>query len=105
MRYYTNFALTAEKDIELSEDILEEVTGYDWEHVSGNTWRTTDSCKWYSSDEDMKNFSKQYPNKLFILEGEGEESGDLWKEYFKNGKFVHYQAELIFPDFNEEDLK
>jgi hypothetical protein len=105
MGYYTDYKLIAEKDVELTEEILEEMSGYDWEMTSSNQWRPTDSCKWYSSDEDMKKFSEKYPGKLFILEGEGEESGDIWKEYFKDGKYIHYQADYTFPEFNEKDLK
>jgi hypothetical protein len=45
-----------------------------------------DSSKWYDHEDDMREFSKLYPNVVFRLEGEGEEAGDVWCKFFQNGK-------------------
>lgn len=66
---------------------------------------TAEECKWYEHDEDMRRFSKKYPNVLFILEGEGEESGDIWKKYYKDGKCQEVQAKLVFEEYDENKLK
>lgn len=43
-----------------------------------------EAVKWYTYEEDMKKLSKQFPNDIFKLSGEGE-CGRLWVQYFKNG--------------------
>jgi ABC-type Fe3+-hydroxamate transport system substrate-binding protein len=63
-----------------------------------------DSVKWYSHQEDMRSFSKKYPEVLFILSGEGEDPEDMWKEYHKNGLMQKVNAEITFEEFNETKL-
>lgn len=46
-----------------------------------------DSCKWYDHEADMIQMSREFPDILFELTGEGEEAGDLWRKYFKNEKY------------------
>lgn len=107
MGYYTRFELTTKPNIELNEDELSEMSGgYGWE-VFGKSARIDDSVKWYDFNEHMKKFSKLKKHKdvLFVLNGEGEESGDIWQGYYKNGKSIIHHAVLTFPEFKEEDLK
>lgn len=61
-----------------------------------------DTAKWYSWQRDMEAVSKEYPNLLFALEGEGEESGDIWKAWARNGKVVEARAKIVFetPDLD-----
>ena len=53
----------------------------------------------------MREVSKQHPNVLFELSGEGGENGDLWKAYFKNGKMQMCKAKIIYDDFDEAQLQ
>jgi hypothetical protein len=61
-------------------------------------------CKWYEHEDDMRRFSKLYPHILFELSGEGEESGDLWKKYFLNGKMQYCKVKMEFEPFDESKL-
>lgn len=61
---------------------------------------SVDSCKWYQHEEEVREFSKQFPDVLFTLSGAGEESGDIWKQYFVNGKSQYTKAKLVFEDFD-----
>jgi hypothetical protein len=45
-----------------------------------------------------------FPTVLFTLKGEGEESGDMWFKYFKNGKMQVAMARIEFDSFNEGKL-
>ena len=63
------------------------------------------STKWYEYDENMKTISKKYPETIFILEGEGEESGDIWKRYYLNGKVQVAEAKISYDEFDEKKLK
>ena len=65
---------------------------------------TLDYCKWYNHAEDLKEFSKKHPDALFMLSGEGEESGDIWKRYFRNGKSQLCEAKIVFEDYDENKL-
>lgn len=64
-----------------------------------------DSMKWYDHIRDMEEVSRQFPDVTIMLHGEGEENGDMWNAYFKNGKHAIYRAEIIYPEFNPDDLR
>lgn len=64
-----------------------------------------ESCKWYDHEKQLIAFSKEQPNWLFTLSGTGEESGDIWKKYFVNGKIQSAKAVITFEDFDERKLK
>jgi len=64
-----------------------------------------DACKWYSWKEDMLKYSKQYPDVLFTLHGEGEETGDIWKAYIQNGKTQVEAATFQVASFDPSKLE
>jgi hypothetical protein len=63
-----------------------------------------DTMKWYGHSEDMRKLSCEFPTALFTLSGEGEESGDIWRKYYKGGKCQIAQAEIKMADFDPEKL-
>lgn len=63
-----------------------------------------DTVTWYDYEEDMLDISKQFPDVLFCLHGEGEESGDIWDHYFLNGKAQYCKAEINIPPFDPNRL-
>lgn len=85
MGYYTSYNLYTEPKMKLDLELLETVTGYDWEEYSEGHYTPGDTIKWYENGEDMKNLSKMFPDVTFTLEGDGEEQGDLWKTSYKDG--------------------
>lgn len=64
-----------------------------------------DSCKWYEWKDDMIKHSLKNPGVLFTLDGEGEESGDVWRTYFKDGKMQQEVAEIQLAGFDPAKLK
>jgi len=66
--------------------------------------RSEDGTKWYDYRQDMIEFSKRFPDVLFRLHGEGEEGGDLWDEYYKNGQYQHCPVRMEYDDFDENKL-
>jgi hypothetical protein len=63
-----------------------------------------DSCKWYGNEKDMKVVSKAFPDIVFKLQGEGEEPGDMWIKYFKNGKMQKCHAKIEYDPYDESKL-
>ena len=98
MGYYTDFELNySSNERDKVQERLEEISnGY-----TGND----SGVKWYNHEEDMKQLSREFPDILFELCGEGEESGDIWEKYFKNGKMQCCKAVLTFEPFDEAKLK
>jgi hypothetical protein len=61
--------------------------------------------KWYDHRKDMIRVSKDYPDVLFTLSGEGEEPGDVWKEYYLGGRYQEAKGVITFPEFDASKLK
>lgn len=64
-----------------------------------------DSCKWYDHEDDMRRLSLRFPDVVFTLNGEGEESGDVWVKYFKDGKMQVDKAVIKFAPFDPKKLQ
>ena len=64
-----------------------------------------DGVKWYDHKDHMKILSNEIKNVVFLLEGEGEESGDIWKEYWLNGRYQRCDAQIWFDEFDERKLE
>ena len=110
----TNFTKIKEMVEEINElehyDLSEEVISYiilheEINYAIENLDEFGEETKWYSHENDMRKLSNKFRDVLFELEGEGEESGDMWKEYYKNGKMQRCNAEFVFPEYNELELK
>jgi hypothetical protein len=124
MGYYTNYTLSILNHDELEPDIdlkvakalanLDYFKDYDEERqkkflasIEDNYRKgrdpiaevvSFDSHKWYEHEEDMKEIAAQFPQCIFELEGEGEESGDLWKEWYCGNKFKQSFAEITYDE-------
>ena len=118
MGYYTTYELEViGKDVEIPASFIEEAKKYgiavqpEIDHhkaiadMSGYDYIFGDSIKWYDHEKEMRGYSQMYPNLVFKLSGEGEESGDIWVKYFKNGKMQVCKVKITFDDFDETKLK
>jgi hypothetical protein len=80
-------------------------TTYDYaKHALTKDGNTSEPCKWYDHEDELRIFSANYPKWLFTLEGKGEEAGDLWKKYFVNGKMQLANAKIVFDEFEPSKL-
>lgn len=65
-----------------------------------------ESLKWYEHEEEMVELSKRYPTMVFILDGDGEEQGDIWRKFFLNGKMHEWRQEEVYrPPFDQSILR
>lgn len=108
MSYYSYYTFsvmngTAEDDERITAELRAEnenaqlcmtEDGYPESHIT-----------WYEHEEDLKEFSKKYPDLVLHLSVEGEEQGDMSQKYFKNGKMQICRAEINFPDYDENKLQ
>jgi len=103
MGYCTNFELNIEDgdiDISVISKRLTQITKYTFGYDG-----TLYHAKWYDWKDDMRKLSSEYHDIVFVLSGQGEEYGDIWKAYFKNGKMQYAAAIVTFEPFDEGKLK
>lgn len=109
MGYTTYFTVSRNDGEPFTPEQLEALDGidvFDYETEEGDRVVVLEgAAKWYDCSADMKEFSLAFPGVVFKLHGEGEESGDLWDEYFKNGMSQECRADIIYPDYDEEKLR
>ena len=99
MGYYTRHQLTIVSGNDYTTDYETEITeSTDYSDLF------EDSIKWDDCENDMKEYSKRHPNVVFLIDGEGEESLDVWKAYFKDGKMFKTKAVMTFEDFTMDKL-
>lgn len=65
---------------------------------------SSDECKWYENHEEMIELSKHFPETIFCLYGDGEETGDTWYKYYKNGKSQYCPAKITYDEYDESKL-
>ena len=105
MGYCTKYDITMyprqtdEDELEILREIIAKIEGVDVSKISPGRvgWYFDDSMKWYDNYDDMIEISKKFPDITFVLEGEGEEAGDLWVKYFNNGEGEECYAEIVYP--------
>jgi hypothetical protein len=100
MGYYTRYDLEILQGGDSNIDYKKELCNMvEYEHLFD------DDCKWYEHHEDMKTISKKYPKVLFLLHGDGNEYGDMWRKYYRDGKTTKIEAEIVFKEFDLTKLK
>jgi hypothetical protein len=105
MGYYTHFDLIMHpkqdtvRELEIMRVIASKIDKKDPADISDDDakWCLSDHLKWYDHHDHMVEVSKQFPDIIFVLCGEGEESDDIWQEYFTNGEYEEIYAEIVYP--------
>ena len=97
MGYYTRYDFSNNSGHVIEE--IEKVSGYG-KSDDGVYY----DVKWYDWHQHMLQVSKEFPKELILVEGMGEEQGDVWKAFFKSGKSEVVDAVLTFPQFDLKEL-
>lgn len=107
MGYYTYYTLQVElQDKNVTPDQFEFLSK---DPIAGDI-RACDlmnggngeDMNWYSADEDMIAYSKKHPAFVFILDGEGEDRGDMWRAFYSGGKYYVWTAPVPDPPLYED---
>lgn len=64
---------------------------------NGTALSASSYCHWYEHDDDMIELSKLFPDALFELYGDGEESDDFWRYYYYRGVMQGGAGEIVYP--------
>lgn len=90
MGYYTQYNLYVQNYDGLNETELDDVNSaiealniFDG---GDNRYGWSAYEKWYDHDDDMLALSTRFPDVVFQLYGDGEDSEDRWMTYYKNGR-------------------
>jgi hypothetical protein len=101
MGYYTRHDLEIiDGSNGLIEDLIAECEGAGY--ALKDNGDCSQECKWYGHKKDLTEFSKKHPDALFMLSGKGEENGDAWIEYYRNGKVQVCEAVYVYPKFDAD---
>ncbi len=98
MGYYTDFDFSS-NSLEVIDAIYKIA---DYQHGSGGQLY---GVKWYEHKEHCLEVSKKFPDQVIVVQGKGEEAGDIWMAYYKNGKSFKAEAVITFELFDESKLK
>lgn len=104
MGYYTDFKVNLSKPNGEVKYKLKEIAEYTFE-IKSDTELSLFDAKWYDYEKDMLELSSQFPDILFKVTGSGEEHGDIWEHYFRNGKHYYQKARIVFDDFDQSLLQ
>jgi hypothetical protein len=103
MGYSTYYTLTRYDGKDFTEEQLASIKEIgEFEDVAAQMCEG--HARWYDWREDMLKLSLKHTDTLFLLHGEGEESGDLWDAYFGRGKVQVCAAEIVYPEFDERKM-
>lgn len=111
MGYYTDYEIGIEKHnslIDVTDDEFVETIVNRLNEISDYVFDddlTLYGAKWYDWEEHIKKLSSEFPSVLFIVDGVGEENGDVWRGYFTDGKSQIEKARIQFLPFDESKLK
>lgn len=106
MSYNTKFTLTTDRNEAETHEIITELRSEneEAEYALDENGFTEEPSAWYDASDDLCNFSLKYPGILFTLQGEGEDSVDIWRMYVKNGQKQLVKAVITFDEFDEGKL-
>lgn len=97
MGYCTYFEDVSDPPMTSDEfDALDEIAGF---NITFD-----ESMKWYDYKVHMAKLSLKFPDRLFRLTGDGEDSDDFWKGYWLNGKAFVTKAIITYESFSEDEM-
>lgn len=57
-----------------------------------------EGAKWYDHEIEMIESSKNHPDTVFVLDGMGEDSGDVWRKFYFNGRSLVWRPDDKKPE-------
>lgn len=111
MGYYTQYNLYITNKDSLGDEVKAAVDNavYDLNLFEGSgniEYGWSAYGKWYDHDDDMLAISARFPDAVFQLYGDGEESEDNWMNYYKGGRAQYGALHITVEEdpFDESKL-
>ncbi len=105
MGYCSNYFITVNTDDEKkAKEIfkaIEDRSGYNIEKDDSPDSGIVFDAKWYDSDDDLMEVSKEFPETVIEMDVEGEERDDNWTIRVKNGEKEIVRAVTVTPPFTK----
>lgn len=110
MSYYSNFKISTIGEAELSTEDLLNI--FD-KHIAPEFVISDEQKDKIETQEDiqfreweffMKQLSNRYSQTLFLIEGHGEERGDIWRAFVRKGEIFYQKAIITYPNVPNELL-
>jgi hypothetical protein len=89
MGYETHYKLQTIPPSEFNR-VHETIVGNDYDPFD-------DACKWYDHETDLRVASEKLRDVIIRVDGEGEDSGDVWTLYAFNGQVVKHKQSTWEP--------
>ena len=114
MGYYTTFTIKIKNKLEKEGhkiyDLKEAMLEVNEEHkhvfdMSDDEIYSDGGVKWYDYYEDMVKLSKMFPDLVLQVDGEGEETGDIWRTFWKDGKYQEAKRVVTIEEYDENKLE
>lgn len=73
--------------------------------IDGSTvvfYDSKEPVKWYDCEKDMTEIAAKFPDYIFVVTGNGDGEGDLWKMYSHGDKSCWCKGEVIYDKPSEE---
>ena len=112
MGYYTNYNLSVrprKNGMYFTKDTISalnlavsQLEVFDDGSFEDSGWRAY--AKWYDYEDDMIALSAKFPDILFELNGDGEESEDFWIEYFCGGRHQYCPGKIVYEEPDMDSL-
>lgn len=104
MSYDTRYTLASSDGIDHRADVAAASKFF-----NGCGW-PEEACSWYDHDKDMRAYSRAHPGVVFVLDGDGEEVGDVWRKWYRGGQVREWKLPKLerpmspLQPFDEEAL-
>ena len=102
MGYYTVFSLRMEGPEEAINKANEEMLSWNDGYIESLITNGVAELKWYEWEDEMKLVAEHNPDVLFILEGDGEDSDDMW-QWRAKGTETEFHC-FSMPPFTNKNL-
>ena len=96
MGYQTTYTLesTSDDNVDLHKQAIADASTF---FAHSRKW-PEESCSWYLHEDEMRDYSRDHPGVTFVLDGDGEEPGDIWRKWFRDGEMRVWRLEVDRPD-------
>ena len=111
MGYHTDYIIVASPVTEEVYEKIDKVLRTFNDYVESNgvdngvgEWMDADDT-WYDSRKHMIEVSRVFPEIHFVLYGEGEDRGDIWREHYIGGKYQCNGTSTLYAPFLPNKMK